>query len=94
MKRKIEVFTANSPMCEPVVKLVNELACDNCELTVYVMVRQYNDKVCVSKAREYGISRIPAVAVDGKLLSCCQPDAITKEDLVNAGVGKNASHKL
>lgn len=90
MKRKIEVFTASCPLCDPVVKLVNELACDNCELTVYDMVRQCDDKVCVSKAREYGISRIPAVAVDGKLLSCCQSNTITKEDLINANVGKNA----
>ena len=89
MKRKIEIFTANCPVCDPVVKMVNELACGNCELTVYDMIKQCDDKTCLNKAKEYGVVRVPAVAVDGKLLNCCEAGAITKEDLVNVGVGQN-----
>ena len=88
MKRKIEVFTANCPVCDPVVKMVNELACDNCEVTIYDMIKQCDDKTCLNKAKEYGVLRIPAVAVDGKLLNCCESNAITREALMEAGIGQ------
>ena len=35
-KRKVEIFTAGCPVCEPVVAMVKELACDNCEVHVHV----------------------------------------------------------
>ena len=87
MKRKIEVFTANCPVCDPVVKLVNELSCVNCEVTVYDMIKQCQDKSCLDKAREYDVQRIPAVAVDGKLLNCCEAGPISREDLIRTGLG-------
>jgi hypothetical protein len=88
-KRRIEVFTAQCPMCDPTVELVRDVACDDsCEVTVYDVVKQCDDQACISKAKEYGVQRIPAVAVDGKLLSCCQGGAITRESLINAGVGQ------
>ncbi|QED37165.1 glutaredoxin [Antarcticibacterium arcticum] len=88
MKRQVEIFTANCPVCDPVVKMVKDLACDNCELTTYDLVKQCDDKSCVSKINEYGIKNLPAIAVDGKLLDCCKGNAITKEKLINAGIGK------
>ncbi len=39
-----------------------------------------------SKVEEYGIKRLPAVAIDGQLLGCCKNNGITKEDLMNAGI--------
>lgn len=90
MKRKIELFTANCPVCDPVVKLVNELSCGSCDVTIYDMIKQCDDKACLNKAKEYNVTRIPAVAVDGKLLNCCENNTITKEDLVNAGIGQQA----
>lgn len=89
MKRKVEVFTANCPVCDPVVQLVKELSCDNCEVITYDLVKQCEDKSCVSKINEYGIKKLPAIVVDGQLLSCCQKDATTKEDLIAAGIGNN-----
>lgn len=88
MKRQVEIFTANCPVCDPVVKMVKDLACDNCELTTYDLVKQCDDKSCVSKINEYGIKKLPAIAVDGKLLDCCKGNAITKEKLFEAGIGK------
>lgn len=88
MKRKIEVFTASCPLCDPVVKMVHELVCGSCEVIVYDMVKQCEDKSCLNKAKEYGVVKVPSVAVDGKLLNCCQEGAITKEDLLRAGIGK------
>lgn len=87
--KKIEIFTANCPMCDPVVKMVQELACSNCEVSIYDMVKQCEDKICLDKAKEYGVNRVPAVAVDGKLLNCCQSNTITKESLIAAGIGQN-----
>ena len=94
MKRKIEIFTANCPVCDPVVKLVNELSCGNCDVTVYDMIKLCDDQSCLNKAKEYGITRIPAVAVDGKLLGCCQGGEITRESLVNAGIGQQHEAQL
>ncbi|NNE78085.1 MAG: glutaredoxin [Pricia sp.] len=89
MKRQVEVFTANCPVCDPVVKMIGELACDECEVTTYDLVKQCDDKTCLTKLNEYGIQKIPAVAVNGKLLDCCKDAAITKEKLMEAGIGQN-----
>ncbi|MBO6794407.1 thioredoxin family protein [Cyclobacterium plantarum] len=88
MKRQIEVFTAGCPVCEPTVKTVKEMACDSCEVTVYDLVKQCDDKVCVDKMKEYNITSLPAVAVNGKLLACCQNRGVSKEELAAAGIGK------
>ncbi|MBO2545325.1 thioredoxin family protein [Zunongwangia sp. SCSIO 43204] len=88
MKRQIEIFTANCPVCDPVVKMVKELSCDSCEITTYNLVEQYEDKTCIDKVQEYGVKRIPSVAVDGKLLECCTNNGISKEKLIESGIGK------
>jgi hypothetical protein len=38
--------------------------------------------------KDYGIQKIPAVAVNGKLLDCCKGSSITKEKLMEAGIGQ------
>ncbi len=86
-KRRIEVFTAGCPVCNPVVDLVTSLANEQYnEVIIYDLVKQCETKECVSKVAEYGIKRLPAIAVDGQLLSCCKNNGITKEDLINAGI--------
>lgn len=88
MKRQVEIFTANCPVCDPVVQMVKELACDQCEITVYDLIKLCDDKVCLSKLEEYEIKKVPAIAVNGKLLSCCENQGISKEDLIKAGIGQ------
>ncbi len=88
MKRQIEIFTAGCPLCDPVVKMVKELACDQCEITIYDLVKQSEDKTCLSKLEEYQVKKVPAVAVNGKLLNCCENQGISREELVNVGVGQ------
>ena len=87
MKRQIEIFTAGCPVCEPVVALVKETACENCEITIHNLSAQCESKICVTKMEKYGVKRLPAIAVDGKLIGCCKNVAITKNDLLNAGIG-------
>ncbi|MEQ8683215.1 thioredoxin family protein [Ekhidna sp.] len=88
MKRNVEVFTANCLVCDPVVSMVRELACNDCEITIYDLVKQCEDKTCLSKLEEYGIKKVPAIAVNGKLLSCCENQGISKEELIKAGIGQ------
>ena len=85
MKRQVEVFTANCPVCDPVVRMIQELACDKCAVTTYDLVRQCDDKTCLDN----GIKKVPAVVVNGELLDCCRDSAITEEKLVEAGIGQS-----
>jgi len=39
------------------------------------------------KAEQYGVTRLPAVAVDGKLLECCSVAPVSQVQLRNAGLG-------
>ncbi len=89
MKRQIEIFIAGCPVCEPVVKTVKEMACDSCEVTVYNVVEQCDSKECVDKMKEYNVTSLPAVAVDGQLLSCCKDRGVSKEELAAAGIGQS-----
>lgn len=88
MKRQVEVFTAGCPLCEPVVEMVKEIACSDCEISIYNTVELCEDKVCLDKMKSYQVSKVPAVAVDGRLLSCCQDQEITRQALVESGIGQ------
>jgi len=87
-KRIVEVFTAGCPLCDETVKLVKELVCPNCELQVYdlregCVTNEYRERVA-----QYGINRVPAVVVNGKLAECCQnQQPVSRESLVAAGIG-------
>lgn len=88
MKRQVEIFTANCPLCDPVVNMVKELACDQCEIIIYDLVKQCDDEACLTKLEEYRIKKIPAIAINGKMVDCCQDQGISKEDLIKAGIGQ------
>ena len=85
-KRTVEVFTSGCPICESTVDLVNRLACPSCEVVIYDLPKDPNKEV-QHKATLYGIEKIPAVAVDGKLLECCEMSSVSENILRQAGVG-------
>lgn len=87
-KRKVEIFTAGCLVCNPVIDMIK--SCDNCDITVYDLVKQCESKECLSKVQQYNIKRLPAIVVNGELLSCCKDKGITKEDLIKAGIGKKS----
>ncbi len=87
-KRKIEVFTAGCSVCSPVVDMVKSMACSDCEVIVYNLAEPCESKECIDKAKTYGIKALPAVAVNGKLLSCCQNKGVSEAELRNAGIGQ------
>lgn len=90
IKRKIELFTAGCTVCEPVVELVKSMTCSSCEVVIYNLSQLCDTKECLEKVKAYGIRALPAIAVDGKLLNCCQNNGVAIEELKNAGIGKAA----
>ena len=91
MNRKVEIFTAGCPVCDPVIKLVKDIARDSDgnfldDITIYNLADK-PEKAALDKMRDYKINRIPSVVVDGRLLDCCDR-AITREDLIGAGIGR------
>jgi hypothetical protein len=86
-KRKVEVFTAECPVCEPTVELVRKVACPSCEVIIYDLREGCITNECRDKVKLYGITRLPAVAVNGDLLDCCKVGAVSEKELRAAGVG-------
>lgn len=84
-QRHIEVFTTGCAGCASAVDLVTEMAGPGCE----VVVRDLrSDDEAATRATEYGITRIPAVVVDGRLAECCHgTTGPTRDGLAAAGVG-------
>lgn len=85
-KRQVEVFTAGCPICDPAVQLVRELACPDCEVTLYDLHQSG-----VEKARQHGVTRLPAVVVDGAICACCEDGGVLREQLQAAGLGQRLS---
>lgn len=82
-KRKIEIFSAGCPVCDETIQMVNALACPSCDVQVLDMHRED----VAQKAKEYGISRVPAVVIDGKLADCCANGGVNAETLKASGLG-------
>ncbi len=86
-KRKVEVFTAGCPVCDSTVKMVQELACPNCEVKIHDLNKSCETGECRVEAEKYGIKRVPAVVINGKMCSCCEDEGVNREDLTAAGIG-------
>jgi glutaredoxin 3 len=84
VRRKIEVFSAGCPACREVVDLINSVACPSCEVEVLDMAHPQ----VAAWARELGVRSVPAVAVAGKLASCCQGRGPQEVELRRAGLGQ------
>jgi hypothetical protein len=85
-KRTVEVFTAGCSVCDDAVEAVRSIVCDNCDLQVQDM----KTKPAQAKARQYGIKRVPAVVVNGRLAECCQQGGVDVKTLQRLGVGQRA----
>ena len=62
-RRKIEVFTAGCPCCTEALELIEFLAGNKHD----VEIRDMHDPTVAAAARGYGIHRLPAVVIDGRL---------------------------
>jgi len=84
--RTVEVFTAGCSVCDEALEAVRAVVCESCDLQVHDMKTQ----PAQAKAREYGIKRVPAVVVNGRLAECCQQGAVDIKTLQRLGVGQRA----
>ena len=82
--RKVEIFSAGCPCCVEAIQAVTAAACPSCG----VEVRDMNDPAVAAKAKEYGIKRVPAVVIDGKLADCCASGGIDLSLLQSLGLGQ------
>ncbi len=82
--RKIEIFSAGCSVCNEVVAMVKRIRCPSCDVTVVNM----SDPQIAQRARSLGIHSVPAVAIDGKIASCCASRGPTEAELRAAGIGQ------
>jgi glutaredoxin len=82
-KRKIEIFSAGCACCDEAAELVNEIACPSCEVEVLDM----HQTEIAKRAKQYGISSVPAVVIDGQLADCCAGRGIDEATIRAAGLG-------
>ncbi len=87
-KRRVEVFTAGCPVCTEVVGLVRAVACPSCEVRIYDLREGCATNECREKARRYGVTAVPAVAVNGVLLEFCRRGPVDAVSLRAAGIGQ------
>ncbi len=64
------------------------MACTDCDVVIYYLSNPCETKECIEKVKKFDIRALPAIAVNGKLLSCCQNKGLSAEELRNAGLGQ------
>jgi glutaredoxin 3 len=80
--KKIEVFSAGCPLCHQAIDLVRRQAGSSCEIIVHNMT----DARGFGRATALGVRAVPAVAIDGKLVSSSR--GIDIQILRDAGLGE------
>lgn len=63
MKRKIEIFTADCPLCKDTLRLIRQEACPECE----VIEQRCSGDECCEPAKGYNIRAVPTLVVDGRI---------------------------
>jgi hypothetical protein len=86
-KRKIEIFSAGCPVCQETIKMVQNMACTDCEVSILDM----NDPAVAGRAKSLGVKSVPAVSIDGKLANCCAGRGPDEAVLKVAGIGQPIS---
>ncbi|MEW5795965.1 MAG: hypothetical protein AB1772_06350 [Candidatus Zixiibacteriota bacterium] len=84
-KRIVEIFVAGCLLCDETVKEVQGILCPSCDLRILDL---RTDKSAQTKAAECGITRVPAVTIDGNLASCCAGKSVDIGLLKSLGVGE------
>lgn len=69
MGKKIEVFTANCPLCKDTLELIKKESCSECE----VIERRCSGDECCDPAKDYGIKAVPTIVVNGKIAIVGKP---------------------
>lgn len=84
--RTVEIFSAGCHVCREAIEQVEDAACPSCD----VRVRDTTTGEGRARARELGLEAVPAVAIDGELVRCCEGGGPDLEVLEAAGLGRPA----
>ena len=87
-QRRIEIFTAGCPVCEKQVQAILAAAADPSAVVVHDL--SSGDPDLVRLAADLGVRRLPAVAIDGSLASCCEVGGPDLAVLRAEGLGAEA----
>lgn len=79
----VQIFSAGCPCCDEAIAAVKQAACPSCT----VSVRDMNDPAVAADAKKFGIKRVPAVVIDGKLADCCAAGGVDIAVLREMGLG-------
>lgn len=82
--RTVEVFSAGCSACDDVLKMVQDIACPSCDVSVLDM----HDPKVASRAKALGIRSVPAIVIDGNLADCCSGRGPDEASLRAAGLGQ------
>jgi len=66
-RKKIEVFSAGCAVCKATIEMVRQIAGSGHDVEIHDM----HKPEVASRAKQYGVRSVPAVAIDGKLAGCC-----------------------
>lgn len=69
MSKKIEVFTADCPLCKDTLAMIKKEACSECE----IIERRCSGNECCDPAKDYGVKAVPTIVVDGKIAIIGKP---------------------
>lgn len=89
-KQTVELFVADCPLCEGAAAKLRALACEECAVTIRDLATGCETDECVTDARSYGITSVPAVVVNGHLADCCASGGVTDDGLRALGIGAPA----
>ena len=83
-KKQIEIFIAGCPVCESLVEMVQETAANHRDITIYNLTIQCKSKICLKKMEEYGITSVPTIVINRKILESGNDLEIMKRNLISA----------
>jgi glutaredoxin 3 len=78
--RTIEVFSAGCPLCVEALQLVQMLVDESWRVHVYSM----DTGDAFARARDYGVMRVPAIVINGRVAACCQEEGVSEAVLRDA----------
>lgn len=84
-RRRVEIFSAGCTTCQRTIEQLRDQIDPRHEIVIHDL---HNDKGAAEKAEAFGIRTVPAVVVDGSLLSCCKNTGPTLRELHGAGLAK------
>jgi hypothetical protein len=83
-RRKIEIYSADSPTCHAMIDQVKKAACKSCDIVIRDMMLPEVQR----SATDLGILSLPAVVVDGRLARCRTGRIVEIDVLRDAGLGQ------